>query len=46
MGALLALVGRLVDTTANMVQLSVTVSGQDRERMRRLAQRIAEVASP
>ena len=41
MGALLALVGRLVDTTANMVQLSVTVSGQDRERMRRLAQRIA-----
>jgi multidrug resistance protein MdtO len=43
MGAVVALVGRLVDIAANLAYLSIDVSQDDRERMRRLAGSIASI---
>jgi multidrug resistance protein MdtO len=43
MGALVALVGRLVDVAANLAQLLSRVPDDDRERIRKLAQNIAEI---
>jgi multidrug resistance protein MdtO len=43
MGALLALVGRLVDIAANLTPLSFSVTEEDRLRIRRLAENIAGI---
>jgi len=43
MGAVVALVGRLVDIAANLTQLSIHVSGDDRRRIRALAAGIAGI---
>ena len=43
MSAVVALVGRLVDIAANLTQLSIQVSGDDRQRISRLAASIAGV---
>jgi multidrug resistance protein MdtO len=43
MGAVVALVGRLVDVAANLVQFSSLVADYDRERIRRVAKNIAEI---
>ena len=43
MGAVVALVGRLVDIAANLIVLSVQVSGDDRKRIRSLAGNIASI---
>jgi multidrug resistance protein MdtO len=43
MGALVALVGRLVDVAANLAQFLSRVPDDDRERIRKLAQNIAEI---
>jgi multidrug resistance protein MdtO len=43
MGAVVALVGRLVDVAANLVQFASRVSDQDRVRVRKVAQNIAEI---
>ena len=45
MGAVLALVARLLDLAANLVDLDVKPSDLDRERMRSLAQAIARIRS-
>ena len=45
MGAVVALVGRLVDLAANLTQLSVHVSEDDRQRIRYLAASIAGIRS-
>ena len=41
MGALVALVGRVVDIAANLAQFTFQIAAEDRERMRKLAKRIA-----
>jgi multidrug resistance protein MdtO len=43
MGAVVALVGRLVDVAANLTQLSSRAPDDDRERIRKVAQNIAEI---
>src|SRR5580704_11738919 len=43
MGALVALVGRLVDIAANLLQFTRCVPGNDRNRIRKDAQNIAEI---
>jgi multidrug resistance protein MdtO len=43
MGAVVALVGRLVDIAANLVQFTSRVSDGDRKRMRIVAQSVAEI---
>jgi multidrug resistance protein MdtO len=43
MGAVVALVGRLVDLAASLTQLSIRISGDDRERMRALAAGLAGI---
>jgi multidrug resistance protein MdtO len=43
MGAIVALVGRLVDLAANLMYLDIQVSDNDRERMRGLADSVAGV---
>ena len=43
MGAVVGLVGRLVDMAANLIVLSVQVSGDDRKRIRSLAGSIASI---
>ena len=43
MGAVVALVGRLVDVAANLVQFSSLVPDYDRERIRKVAKNIAEI---
>jgi multidrug resistance protein MdtO len=43
MGAVVALVGRLVDVAANLAQLGSRVPDEDRERMRKVTQNIAEI---
>jgi multidrug resistance protein MdtO len=43
MGALVALVGRVVDLAANLAQFSFQIGAEDRERMRNLAERIATI---
>jgi multidrug resistance protein MdtO len=43
MGAVVGLVGRLVDIAANLIVLSVQVSGDDRKRIRSLAGNIASI---
>jgi multidrug resistance protein MdtO len=43
MGAVVALVGRLVDIAANLTHLSIKVSEDDRQRIRALAARIAGI---
>ena len=43
MGALAALVGRLVDIAANLTDLSIQVSDDDRSRIRRLTEDIASI---
>jgi multidrug resistance protein MdtO len=45
MGAVVALVGRLVDIAANLTHLSIQVSGDDRQRIRNLAASIARIRS-
>jgi multidrug resistance protein MdtO len=45
MGAVVALVGRLVDIAANLTQLNIHVSGDDRQRIRYLAASIAGIRS-
>ena len=43
MGAVLSLVGRLLDLAANLMNREINVSDADRERMRRLAERLARI---
>jgi multidrug resistance protein MdtO len=43
MSALVALVGRLVDIAANMMQLGIRVAGDDRQRIRALAVSVASI---
>jgi multidrug resistance protein MdtO len=43
MGAVVALVGRLVDIAANLAQFSSRISDEDRERTRKIAQNIAGI---
>jgi multidrug resistance protein MdtO len=43
MGAVVALVGRLVDIAANLTHLTFAISDDDRERIRSLAANIAEI---
>jgi multidrug resistance protein MdtO len=43
MGAVVALVGRLIDIAANLAQFSSRISDQDRERTRKVAQNIAAI---
>jgi multidrug resistance protein MdtO len=43
MGAVLVLVGRLVDIAANLAQLGIQVAGGDRQRVRALAASIASI---
>ncbi|MBV8552695.1 MAG: FUSC family protein [Acidobacteriaceae bacterium] len=43
MGAILALVTRLVDLAANSIHLGIEVSDPERKRMRNLAERIADI---
>jgi multidrug resistance protein MdtO len=43
MGAVVALVGRVVDIAANVMYLNIRVSGDERERVRRLATNIASI---
>ena len=45
MGAVVALVGRLVDIAANLTQLNIHISGDDRQRIRYLAASIAGIRS-
>jgi multidrug resistance protein MdtO len=45
MGAVVALVGRLVDIAANLTHLSIHVSGDDRQRIRDLGASIARLRS-
>jgi len=42
MGAVVALVGRLVDLTANLTQLSIRVTEEDRKRIGKLVEQIAK----
>jgi multidrug resistance protein MdtO len=43
MGAVVVLVGRLVDIAANLTQLGIQVAGDDRQRMRTLVASIADI---
>jgi len=43
MGAIVALIGRLVDIAANLAQFSSRISEDDRERIRKIAQGVAEI---
>jgi multidrug resistance protein MdtO len=43
MGAVVALVGRLVDLAANLTYLSIQLSDYDRKRMRKLAESLASI---
>lgn len=43
MGAVVALVGRLVDIAASMMQLGIQVAGDDRQRIRALAASLARI---
>jgi multidrug resistance protein MdtO len=45
MGAVISLVGRLVDIAANLTHLAIEFSDEDRKRMRRLAEAIANIRS-